>query len=81
MRHAARGLNSNCPALFAGHDKGRLGGREVELPPEEVKEKAQQLAQLIRGASFVVVHTGAGLSTSAGECIFYPVGQFVLKIV
>ncbi|CAM9543974.1 unnamed protein product [Ascophyllum nodosum] len=50
----------------AGHDKGRLGEAELESPPHEIKEKAQRLARLLRDASIVVVHTGAGLSTAAG---------------
>ncbi|CAN0028775.1 unnamed protein product [Scytosiphon promiscuus] len=52
--------------LETGHHKGRCGGAEVELPPRKVAAEAKRLAELLKGASFVVVHTGAGLSTAAG---------------
>ncbi|CAM9348921.1 unnamed protein product, partial [Sphacelaria rigidula] len=47
-------------------DKGRCGAKEVESSAEEIQAQAKQLAQLLRDASFVVAHTGAGLSTAAG---------------
>ena len=40
---------------------------EVECSQEQVRAKAKRLATLLRDATMVVVHTGAGLSTAAGE--------------
>lgn len=34
--------------------------------PEELRSKVEKLAQLVRDAQYLVVHTGAGISTSAG---------------
>ena len=34
--------------------------------PETVKEKAASLAQLIKESQYLVVHSGAGISTAAG---------------
>lgn len=35
-------------------------------PPEELEQKVQELAELIRSSSHVVFHTGAGISTASG---------------
>ncbi|XP_034239374.1 NAD-dependent protein deacetylase Sirt6 [Thrips palmi] len=48
------------------HDKGKLGLAEKFDSNDEVKEKILQLASWISAAKHVVVHTGAGISTSAG---------------
>lgn len=40
---------------------------EIECPQRQVRVKAKKLATLLRNAPMVVVHTGAGLSTAAGE--------------
>lgn len=34
--------------------------------PEEIKAKVEKLAQLIKESQYLVVHSGAGISTSAG---------------
>lgn len=34
--------------------------------PEEVKAKVETLAQLIKESQYMVVHSGAGISTAAG---------------
>ncbi len=36
-------------------------------PPEKLTEKVATLCSLLSSASYVVVHTGAGISTSAGR--------------
>ncbi|XP_072338920.1 NAD-dependent protein deacylase sirtuin-6 isoform X4 [Scyliorhinus torazame] len=46
--------------------KGKCGLPENFDPPEELERKALELADLVRNASYVVVHTGAGISTSSG---------------
>ncbi|XP_044259827.1 NAD-dependent protein deacetylase Sirt6 [Tribolium madens] len=46
--------------------KGVLGAPERFDPPEKVQEKCEILADWIKNARHVVVHTGAGISTSAG---------------
>ncbi|XP_066513630.1 NAD-dependent protein deacylase sirtuin-6-like isoform X2 [Hoplias malabaricus] len=47
-------------------DKGICGLPEVFDGPGDVKEKVAALAQLIRDSQYFVVHSGAGISTSAG---------------
>ncbi|XP_018429083.1 PREDICTED: NAD-dependent protein deacetylase sirtuin-6 [Nanorana parkeri] len=47
-------------------DKGKCGLPEVFDPPRELHRKVQKLAEMIRKASYVVFHTGAGISTSCG---------------
>ncbi|KAL2083876.1 hypothetical protein ACEWY4_019394 [Coilia grayii] len=47
-------------------NKGVCGIPEVFDSPEELQRKVGELAQLIRDAQYLVVHTGAGISTSAG---------------
>ncbi|CAH2292273.1 NAD-dependent deacetylase sirtuin-6 [Pelobates cultripes] len=47
-------------------DKGRCGLPEVFDPPEELTRKVEELADMIRQATYVVFHTGAGISTSCG---------------
>ncbi|KAL7842360.1 hypothetical protein SRHO_G00240490 [Serrasalmus rhombeus] len=47
-------------------DKGICGLPEVFDTPEEVKAKVETLAQLIRDSQYMVVHSGAGISTSSG---------------
>uniref|UniRef100_A0A8D8EXD0 protein acetyllysine N-acetyltransferase n=1 Tax=Culex pipiens TaxID=7175 RepID=A0A8D8EXD0_CULPI len=46
--------------------KGVLGVPEVFDDEEAINEKCDQLAKWIQGSKHVVVHTGAGISTSAG---------------
>ncbi|XP_041060698.1 NAD-dependent protein deacetylase sirtuin-6 isoform X1 [Carcharodon carcharias] len=46
--------------------KGKCGLPEIFDPPEELERKVLELADLVRNASYVVVHTGAGISTSSG---------------
>nr|XP_022904870.1 NAD-dependent protein deacetylase Sirt6 [Onthophagus taurus] len=48
------------------HDKGVLGVPEIFESDEKVREKCQILAGWIKTSRHVVVHTGAGISTSAG---------------
>ncbi|KAJ1531978.1 hypothetical protein ONE63_000615 [Megalurothrips usitatus] len=48
------------------HDKGKLGLAEKFDSREEVNAKIQKLAKWISESKHVVVHTGAGISTSAG---------------
>nr|XP_046263253.1 NAD-dependent protein deacetylase sirtuin-6 [Scatophagus argus] len=47
-------------------DKGVCGLPEVFDSPEEIKAKVEILAQLIKESQYFVVHSGAGISTSAG---------------
>ncbi|KAM8961484.1 NAD-dependent protein deacylase sirtuin-6 [Pelodytes ibericus] len=47
-------------------DKGRCGLPEVFDCPEELVHKVKELADMIQAAAYVVVHTGAGISTSIG---------------
>ncbi|XP_074979309.1 NAD-dependent protein deacylase sirtuin-6 isoform X5 [Caretta caretta] len=47
-------------------DKGKCGLPEIFDPPEELERKVRALADLIRGSSNVVFHTGAGISTASG---------------
>ncbi|KAL6467971.1 hypothetical protein MHYP_G00236480 [Metynnis hypsauchen] len=47
-------------------DKGICGLPEVFDTPEELKAKVEALAQLIRDSQYMVVHSGAGISTSSG---------------
>ncbi|KAI9351448.1 DHS-like NAD/FAD-binding domain-containing protein [Obelidium mucronatum] len=48
-------------------DKGLCGDKELEETEEIVREKVKKLAQLIRDANGeTLIHTGAGISTSAG---------------
>lgn len=47
-------------------NKGKLGVPEKFDTPEEVEEKASLLASWVKSAEHIVVHTGAGISTSAG---------------
>jgi len=57
----AAGL-SNFPHIH----KGKLGLPETFDSTEVLEKSIKQLAQLIRDAKYVVMHTGAGISTSAG---------------
>ncbi|KAM8838584.1 NAD-dependent protein deacylase sirtuin-6 isoform 2-T2 [Synchiropus picturatus] len=47
-------------------DKGVCGLPEIFDSPEELKSKVETLAQLIKESQYMVVHSGAGISTSAG---------------
>uniref|UniRef100_A0A8C4W2E0 NAD-dependent protein deacylase sirtuin-6 n=1 Tax=Gopherus evgoodei TaxID=1825980 RepID=A0A8C4W2E0_9SAUR len=47
-------------------DKGKCGLPEIFDPPEELERKVCALADLIRGSSNIVFHTGAGISTASG---------------
>ncbi|XP_056149503.1 NAD-dependent protein deacylase sirtuin-6-like [Lampris incognitus] len=47
-------------------DKGVCGLPETFDSPEELKAKVQTLAQLIKESQCLVVHSGAGISTSTG---------------
>uniref|UniRef100_A0AAQ5YV20 NAD-dependent protein deacylase sirtuin-6 n=1 Tax=Amphiprion ocellaris TaxID=80972 RepID=A0AAQ5YV20_AMPOC len=47
-------------------DKGVCGLPETFDSPEEIKAKVETLAQLIKESQYLVVHSGAGISTSTG---------------
>jgi len=47
-------------------NKGRLGAPEKFDNAQIVEEKVELLAEWVRNAKHIVVHTGAGISTSAG---------------
>lgn len=47
-------------------NKGVLGTAEQFDDEETVNEKCEQLAKMILASNHTVVHTGAGISTSAG---------------
>uniref|UniRef100_T1H7Q6 protein acetyllysine N-acetyltransferase n=1 Tax=Rhodnius prolixus TaxID=13249 RepID=T1H7Q6_RHOPR len=47
-------------------NKGKVGLKEVFESEESVTKKVKELAEWVRSANHVVVHTGAGISTSAG---------------
>ncbi|XP_013782997.1 NAD-dependent protein deacetylase Sirt6-like [Limulus polyphemus] len=57
---------SYADGLSRYEDKGICGLPEVHDPEEKITLKAIQLAQWIQESEHVVVHTGAGISTSAG---------------
>ncbi|XP_032809318.1 NAD-dependent protein deacylase sirtuin-6 isoform X2 [Petromyzon marinus] len=46
--------------------KGKCGQAEKIDPPEEVDRKVLELADLVRASKYMVIHTGAGVSTAAG---------------
>ena len=46
--------------------KGKVNLQESFDPPEELDKKLDELADLVRRSKHMVVHTGAGISTSAG---------------
>uniref|UniRef100_A0A224XN22 protein acetyllysine N-acetyltransferase n=1 Tax=Panstrongylus lignarius TaxID=156445 RepID=A0A224XN22_9HEMI len=52
--------------LSSYENKGKVGLKEIFEPEENVIKKVKELAKWINSASHVVVHTGAGISTSAG---------------
>ncbi|XP_038079094.1 NAD-dependent protein deacetylase sirtuin-6-like [Patiria miniata] len=52
--------------LSAYEHKGKCGMPEKFDSPEVIEEKSLQLANLLRSSNYAVVHTGAGISTSAG---------------
>ncbi|KAB5535739.1 hypothetical protein PHYPO_G00121430 [Pangasianodon hypophthalmus] len=47
-------------------DKGICGLPEVFDEPDELRAKVETVAQLIRDSQYMVVHSGAGISTSVG---------------
>ncbi|XP_077188323.1 NAD-dependent protein deacylase sirtuin-6 isoform X1 [Paroedura picta] len=47
-------------------DKGKCGLPEIFDLPDELEIKIHELASLIRDSSYVVFHTGAGISTASG---------------
>ena len=47
-------------------NKGKCGLPETFDPQDLVERKVEELAQMMRSSSFIVFHTGAGISTSAG---------------
>ncbi|XP_036941037.1 NAD-dependent protein deacetylase sirtuin-6 isoform X2 [Acanthopagrus latus] len=47
-------------------DKGVCGLPETFDNPEDLKAKVETLAQLIKESEYLVVHSGAGISTSSG---------------
>nr|CDS29651.1 NAD dependent deacetylase sirtuin 6 [Hymenolepis microstoma] len=53
-------------SLSAYHDKGILGLPEIHDPASLFEQKVEVLTDLLRNSKHTVVHTGAGLSTSAG---------------
>ncbi|KAK7116200.1 NAD-dependent protein deacylase sirtuin-6-like [Littorina saxatilis] len=46
--------------------KGKCGQPETFDPPDVVETKVDQLFQMVHTSSYVVFHTGAGISTAAG---------------
>ncbi|KAJ3065461.1 NAD-dependent protein deacetylase sirtuin-6 [Podochytrium sp. JEL0797] len=66
--HSASGEYQTYAArLIQITDKGLCGDEEIEESDAVVREKVIQLAQLIRDAQGqALIHTGAGISTSAG---------------
>ena len=47
-------------------NKGKLGLPEKFDAPDEVERKVKTLAKYVEESRHIVVHTGAGISTSAG---------------
>lgn len=47
-------------------NKGRVDLKEFFDSPADLKQKLDELAELVKNSSHLVVHTGAGVSTSAG---------------
>lgn len=57
---------SYAEGLSPYENKGKLGLKEVFESNESLADKAKQLSKWITSSNHVVVHTGAGISTSAG---------------
>ncbi|XP_014244422.1 NAD-dependent protein deacetylase Sirt6 [Cimex lectularius] len=57
---------SYAEGLSPYENKGKLGLKEIFDTEDVVAEKVKELASWIENAKHVVVHTGAGISTSAG---------------
>jgi hypothetical protein len=47
-------------AALSDGDRGVCGLAEINDSPEEVVEKAKELAHMLRGSRHAVAHTGAG---------------------
>ncbi|EDV26281.1 NAD-dependent protein deacetylase sirtuin-6 [Trichoplax sp. H2] len=47
-------------------NKGKCGQAEIFDSTEVLQSKIKQLAEMIKASKYIVVHTGAGISTSAG---------------
>ncbi|XP_060088594.1 NAD-dependent protein deacylase sirtuin-6 [Heteronotia binoei] len=47
-------------------DKGKCGLPEIFDLPDDLERKIHELASLIQNSSYVVFHTGAGISTASG---------------
>ncbi|XP_065178622.1 NAD-dependent protein deacetylase Sirt6-like [Sycon ciliatum] len=60
-------MSVNYAASLSPYDnKGKCGQAEVFEDEGSVREKCRELAKYIKDSRHVVVHTGAGISTSAG---------------
>ncbi|XP_014293790.1 NAD-dependent protein deacetylase Sirt6 [Halyomorpha halys] len=57
---------SYAEGLSPYENKGKLGLKEVFESDESLVDKVKQLSKWITSSNHVVVHTGAGISTSAG---------------
>lgn len=52
--------------LLKGIDRGVQGKPELVENPEKVALKVKQLVKMIQDSEFMIVHTGAGISTACG---------------
>ncbi|XP_078696572.1 NAD-dependent protein deacylase sirtuin-6-like [Branchiostoma floridae x Branchiostoma belcheri] len=60
-------MSVNYAAGLSDYDhKGKCGLPEKYDPPDVLAEKVSQLVDIVRQSEHLVVHTGAGISTSAG---------------
>lgn len=60
-------MSVNYAAGLSPYDnKGKCGMPEKYDPPDILESKIRELADMIRISRHFVVHTGAGISTSAG---------------